>query len=165
MLRSSVLVLAFTGLVGSLVACTNAPVEAETTEVSADGLSSPPSLRSRTRLAKVVEVQADGTSRVEYEPDADAAYLGDAPAFEAVPFRAAAGAPLDITVGGDFPSNAQVVVTDADFRVVGVSTTQSALDHEAASISVAAPGSGFVLVRDLRWVRPMQFDVRVAPGL
>ena len=84
---------------------------------------------------------------------------GDDVKYEAVQFGGA-GAPATVSVSGAFPSSATVIVTDEDFHVVQVARTT---DAGEASVRVPAGSGGrFVLVRDLKWVKPMTFHVNVA---
>lgn len=145
------------------IGCSAETSEGEDVEISADELTVA-NLRARTKPANVVASLPDGTQQVEYLPDAAHGYVEGAPvAFEAVPFTATtSGEAVQVTVEGDFPSSATVVVTDSQMRVAGFSSTRG-LDRTA--LTVTAPADGFVLVRDLRWVKPMRFDVRVAPAI
>jgi hypothetical protein len=118
------------------------------------------------RLRSIPFVMPDGTVRVEYAPDGYRHLRPSTPAapvaFEAVWLPPAASTSV-VSVEGDFPSSAAVVVTDRDFRVLAASRTAPVAEgHDRARVRIpAGDGDRLVLVRDPRWVKPMTFEVRV----
>ena len=68
-----------------------------------------------------------------------------------------------ITVQGDFPGTPRVLVVDENFSVLaGASATTLPNGSETATINTPrSAAKRFVLVRDGRWSRPMQFSVTV----
>lgn len=118
-------------------------------------------LRDRVALDRARALGDDGSVLVDYAP---AAYAGPTDvAFEAVEYEAAED-DVTISVAGAFPSRANVLVTDASFRVLAAARTQTTADG-LEEVSLRAPGGTggrFVLVRDPAWVLPMTFEVRVA---
>jgi hypothetical protein len=82
--------------------------------------------------------------------------------FEPVRLPPAASASV-VSVEGDFPSAAAVVVTDGDFRVLAASRTVPVAEgHDRARVRIpASDGERLVLVRDSQWARPMTFEVRI----
>lgn len=73
------------------------------------------------------------------------------------------GALQTITVQGDFPGTPRVLVVDEEFRVLsGANATTLPNGTETATITTPrSAAKRFVLVRDGRWSRPMQFSVNV----
>lgn len=67
-------------------------------------------------------------------------------------------ASLSVNVQGDFPSTPQILVVDEGFNVLG-----EAHGADPVIVPQAAPGKKLVLVRDQEWVRPMDFEISVAP--
>jgi hypothetical protein len=82
---------------------------------------------------------------------------------------AAVGPDIDalqsVAVSGDFPGTPRVLVVDEGFRIVARTTAVTQLDGtEVATLAVPrSAGKRFVLIRDGRWSRPMDFQVRVGP--
>jgi hypothetical protein len=67
---------------------------------------------------------------------------------------------LVVKVKGEFPGAPRVLVTNEKFRVIAATNGAPAEGGVAASLNIPmTSGKRFVLVRDDRWVRPMQFDV------
>lgn len=128
----------------------------------ADASLPPDALRARTALSRKYVLDASGTVRVHYTPDA--AYSPDVPndvSFEAIQFLGTES-PSEVKVEGDFPSNAVVLVTDESFNVLGAAMTRKeGASRPVATMKVAGPGARLILVRDVRWVKPMAFDVHV----
>ncbi|MDB4935931.1 MAG: hypothetical protein JWP87_2903 [Labilithrix sp.] len=68
-----------------------------------------------------------------------------------------------ITVQGNFPGRPKVLVVDENFRQL-TSTTAKTLPDGTERAEFAAPrgaGKRFILVRDGRWSKPMQFEIGV----
>ena len=123
------------------------------------------SLRSLTALDRVRTLEGEaGTVAVDYVPTTDPYSTQRHVAFEAVAFDAA-NATSEIAVSGDFPSSALVIVTNERFEPLAASRTvrRSSGVAEASVRVPAGDGQRLVLVRDPKWVKPMTFDVRVAP--
>lgn len=68
---------------------------------------------------------------------------------------------MNISVTGDFPGSPRVLVVDENFRVLaGTNGTTNEFGQDQANLVVPATGGKkMILVRDLRWVRPMSFMV------
>jgi|GEM_PF-6493889 len=153
-----------------LVGCA-ADAEDEAPNAAVDE-SSATSLRSITRAEGAVV--AGETTRVQYVRPAER-YASGAPflGYEIVtPPRASSslatadgpeGATQPIVVAGDFPGQPRVLVVDESFRVVAAATAVTQPDGTERATLDAPRGIGkrFVLVRDGRWSRPMQFDIAV----
>lgn len=147
----------------AVVGCSAEADEGETVDSSDDALSSS-TLRARTDLSNVTHIGEAGASSIDYVPEAYAPNgAHEAPKFEAVSFDATPGKRVSITVGGDFPSNASVLVADSNFRVLASAKTKATDDGQATTVvaNLTRPGQHFVLVRDALWVKPMTFDVSV----
>ena len=69
-----------------------------------------------------------------------------------------------ITVHGDFPGKPRVLVVDADFKPLASAVAQTLADGTAQATLEVARGVGkrFVLVRDARWSKPMEFQVGIS---
>lgn len=149
----------------TLLAGCAAPAAEDGDLASSEEALTPGSLRDRTALDRLrVLGPSESSIAVEYAPPADGAYPGASRdvAFEPVRIEAP-GEASEITVAGDFPSTATVLVTDESFRVVAAAATSpSAEGLEEARVRVSGGVAGrLVLVRDPKWVRPMVFEVRV----
>lgn len=132
---------------------------------SAEALS-PGSLRARTALDRIRDLEAEeGSIRVDYAPPEEGYESSDAHgvSFEPVKFEGSDDHKV-VSVAGNFPSVATVVVTDAQFHVLAVKRTNANADGVAqANVRIpSGKGERFVLVRDPKWVKPMSFDVHVA---
>lgn len=130
----------------------------------ADALLTPEALRARTKLERKYLLSAGGSVQVSYRPPADMNYDVNQPndvPFEVIQFVGTETS-SEIHVEGSFPSNAAVLVTDEHFNVLSAALTK-AEGTEPAVATVKVPGTGvrLVLVRDVRWVKPMKFDVHV----
>lgn len=68
-----------------------------------------------------------------------------------------------ITVHGDFPGKPRVLVVDAAFRPIASAVAQTLPDGTSQATLDVERGAGkrFVLVRDTRWSKPMEFQVGV----
>jgi hypothetical protein len=68
-----------------------------------------------------------------------------------------------ITVHGDFPGKPRVLVVDADFKPVASAVARTLPDGTAQATLEVARGVGkrFVLVRDTRWSKPMEFEIGI----
>lgn len=68
---------------------------------------------------------------------------------------------MNVSVTGDFPGSPRVLVVDEEFRVLAATTgTTNEFGQDQANLVVPATGGKkMILVRDLRWVRPMSFMV------
>jgi hypothetical protein len=68
-----------------------------------------------------------------------------------------------ITVHGDFPGKPRVLVVDGNFKTIASTVAQTLPDGTAQATLDVARGIGkrFVLVRDTRWSKPMEFEVGV----
>jgi hypothetical protein len=149
-----------------LVGCAASTAAEENAEITATdeaGLSSLPSmLRSQTALerARALDLES-GSVSVEYAPspyDTGAKPL----AFEAVTF--AADAADEVTVAGDFPSSATVIVTNERFEPLAAARTVRSTTSGLAEANIRLPAGGggrIVLVRDPKWVKPMTFEVGI----
>lgn len=146
---------AFLFVSSAALGCTQELADGETTESSADELRVK-QLRDRSKAANIVEAHADGTARVLYSPGA--LYAGESPYWEAVSFQTEPGTAVQVSVQGDFPGAAEVVVTDARFRILAQGSTA---DGDRAALRLRAPADSKVFVRDMLWDRPMTFDIRV----
>lgn len=152
---------------------------AETTESSgassADVVAAPSNdLLDRTILKGTVTVGE--TSKVAYQPDQyreaqidGVPYLAweliDAPATGGIQTKANrnAGSHLAIQVEGNFPGLPDVLLVDESFNLLAQTRGTSTDLGDTASLEVdAAPGKKFILVRDMDWVRPMDFEISVA---
>ena len=131
-------------------------------------------LRAETALERARSLgSAAGSVKVDYAPPADGVYDPNAPdkttarrvLFEAVTFLpSTSSAGSEITVTGDFPSSAEVVVTNERFEVLATTSTQRSATSGLAEAVVTVPatdGQQLVLVRDMSWVKPMSFEVGV----
>ena len=68
-----------------------------------------------------------------------------------------------ISVHGDFPGKPRVLVVDGNFKTLANTVAQTLPDGTAQANLEVARGIGkrFVLVRDTRWSKPMEFEVGV----
>jgi hypothetical protein len=123
-------------------------------------LMSAESLQEQTKLEAAVTVDEHGVARVNYV--GDPAYFGPV-RFEAVRFAPAAAGKVNVALQGDFPSNADVLVTDAAFHVIANTRTVPSKNGDSATLmaEIEEPGDHFVLVRDQDWQNPMTFEVAV----
>lgn len=147
----------------SFFGCAAPSVETTETETTESGLTSVSSmLRAQTALDRARTLDAEtGSVSVDYAPSAYEPLTGRL-AFEAVTF--AADAEAEISVAGDFPSAATVIVTNERFEPLAVTRTARSETSGLAEAAVRIPagvGQRFVLVRDPQWVKPMRFDVSV----
>ncbi|MBX3229482.1 MAG: hypothetical protein KIT84_17310 [Labilithrix sp.] len=159
--RSSFLLVAILALAGCSTA---AEAEEPTAAASADAVVSNDILE-RTILKGKVAVGE--TSKVAYEPDLyRQAQIDGVPylAWEIVsPASAFDTATITVGVVGDFPGDPDVLVVDASFAVLGEARgTATELGDEATLTIDASKGAKFVLVRDMHWVAPMEFDITLA---
>lgn len=71
---------------------------------------------------------------------------------------------LSITVEGNFPSSPDVLLVDASFNLLGQTqgTASDLGDKATLEVARSLPGKKLVLVRDMEWVRPMDFEISVA---
>jgi hypothetical protein len=69
-----------------------------------------------------------------------------------------------ITVHGDFPGKPRVLVVDANFKPLASAVAQTLPDGTAQATLEVARGVGkrFVLVRDTRWSKPMEFEIGIS---
>lgn len=163
------------GFLASLPACAADASEEESTDLTADELTNS-SLKNVTILKGSM---AEGASvTVQYQPDLYPTSYLPFLAIEITPAQQAAAstgglrtlngetgalAPLSINVDGNFPGSPRVLVVDEEFHVLasanGVTTNGGA--HATVTIpqSRLPNGKKFVLIRDRKWVLPMDFDV------
>lgn len=130
-------------------------------DLAEEALVTPELLRAQTKLEGLVELGEDGTAVVHYARDPE--YVGPV-RFEAVRFAPSARGAVDVTIAGDFPSDALVVVTDAAFNVLDAALTQTIDDGLGSAhlrVPVEAAEDHFVLVRDRAWQNPMTFEVAI----
>ena len=151
----------------------NAPT---TTEDGAVDELNAQSLRSATAVKGTVEVGS--TVTLQYD-SSDRVYPRSVP-YLAVEIVAAApegatqggalhtmsgglGGDQTITVHGDFPGKPRVLVVDESFKTISSAVAQTLPDGTAQATVDVARGAGkrFVLVRDTRWSKPMEFQVGV----
>lgn len=67
---------------------------------------------------------------------------------------------LAVSLEGDFPSSPQLIVTDANFRVLARAKNVISDVVDSASVNVPSKlGKKFVLVRDPQWDKPMTFNL------
>lgn len=73
-------------------------------------------------------------------------------------------ATITIGVVGDFPGEPDLVIVDQDFAVLGTTKARSTGTGEEASIVIDTleQTPKFVLVRDMIWVAPMEFEITVS---
>jgi hypothetical protein len=79
------------------------------------------------------------------------------------PMNGELGSAQSITVQGEFPGRPKVLVVDENFRQL-TSSVAKTLPDGTERADFAAPRSGskrFVLVRDGRWSKPMEFQIGV----
>lgn len=158
----------------SLPACAADASEEENTDLTADELTNS-SLKNVTILKGSM---AEGASiTVQYQPDLYPTSYLPFLAIEITPAQQAAAsgglrtlngetgslAPLSINVDGNFPGSPRVLVVDEEFHVLasanGVTTNGGA--HATVTIpqSRLPNGKKLVLIRDRKWVLPMDFQV------
>jgi hypothetical protein len=74
----------------------------------------------------------------------------------------ALGGPVTVSVQGDFPGSPEVLVTDANFRVLARSAPHAPAAMARATVALPVVGAPkFILVRDRLWTKPMTFSVAV----
>jgi hypothetical protein len=74
-----------------------------------------------------------------------------------------AGDHLSVEVEGNFPSTPDVLLVDEGGSLLGQAHgTGTALGDKATLEVNATPGKKLILVRDMEWVRPMDFEISVA---
>lgn len=81
------------------------------------------------------------------------------------PMNGEVGLEQQITVTGEFPGAPKVLLVDDSFNVIAQQVARSQPDGSDLAV-IAAPRSTrrrFVLTRDARWTKPMQFQVHVGP--
>jgi hypothetical protein len=114
--------------------------------------------RSRVRYEAVRLDPAPESSSTGAEEPTDLTFATE----DAFGNGAAPSAETAITVKGDFPTSARVIVTDDAFNVVARGWTNDAKGVGEAHVIVPPSSTPrFVLVRDLSWVKPMTFEVSV----
>ncbi len=166
--RSSLLLVAAVALFTALPACSSEPSDSsEPNEVRADELNGRLTLEQASLIVGTVE--HGGSVTIAYEPGSH--YLSDQNGYvpflgvELMPSTSEETEDLSIRVTGNFPSTPRVLVTDESFRVVAGSRAAN-VQQDGDHVTVTVPASTsrrFVLVRDQRWVEPMQFDIDALP--
>lgn len=114
-------------------------------------------------------------SKVAYEPELykqttiqGVPYLAwelvDAPAYGGIKTKANGNrGQLAIDVEGNFPGSPDVLVVDESFNLLGQARGTATDLGDKASLTIdVSEGKKFVLVRDMDWVRPMDFEISVA---
>jgi len=143
----------------------------EDTDSSADELTSS-SLRDVTIVSGAVAEGAEVT--VAYQPDPYtttkrvpflAVELVAAPlsaeATSDIRTMGGENQPLSVSIDGNFPGSPRVLVVDQDFHVLAATSGVTTETGDHAIVTVPnTPGNKFILVRDMRWVLPMNFQVR-----
>jgi hypothetical protein len=142
----------------------------EDTSASADELTLAELAVPKGAIAKGGRITV-GYNPSDYDPGSKLPFI----AVELLPTAAAGGvnvAPTNVTgqneqlvvrVNGEFPGSPRVLVVNEKFRVLAATNGAPVTGGVAASLSIpVASTKRFVLVRDDRWVRPMQFDVSLA---
>lgn len=108
-------------------------------------------------------VGAEGALRVAYLPSNAYPEGATAPrrVFLGIAVPAAPdGAEQTVRVAGNFPGQPDVLVVDQDFVIHDASVGTAAPDTVEARVTIPAGfGEAMILVRDLGWVEPMEFDV------
>ena len=172
---SSLALVAFLAL-GSLAGCSATSEEGPASD-SSNVIVANSDLLDQTIMKGTLTVGE--TSKVAYSPDVyketsinGVPYLAwelVAPTAEATSGLKTQSTPFDtatITIGvvGDFPGQPDVVIVDKNFTVLGATKGRSIGNSEEAQIVVDTTGNApkFVLVRDMIWVAPMDFEISVA---
>lgn len=159
---------------GLTLACVGAcTTEAEDHPVSSEDDLSESALRSAVVLKG--SVQAGESITLDYKPSAYPGKPGVVPflAVELLP-PAESAAPtalgpqsanisttstLDVKLEGDFPGTPRLLVVDENFRVLASARAAQIDGLEQISVTVDGHGKKFVLVRDMLWVAPMNFQI------
>lgn len=81
------------------------------------------------------------------------------------PMNGEVGLTQRITVTGEFPGAPKVLLVDEAFNVLAQQVAKSQADgsHVAVIDSPSSAHRRFILTRDGRWTKPMQFQVHVGP--
>lgn len=127
------------------------------------------SLRSLTHVQTTLS--EEGTIELAYAPGAGG-YPATVIPFEAAELGADVKGDVEVEVSGDFPSNARLLIVNDQFRVLAQGRTARAdglrVQTEGTStlgvgrLSIRDPQRGSkILIRDSRWDRPMNFNVKV----
>jgi hypothetical protein len=178
-LRSAALVttlaLALTGATTGCAADTGtndaAPVAdgAEVDELNATSLRGSTAMKGTLTVGSTVTLQYDRSDRLY--PRAIpylAVEIVDAPASGSGtalhPMNGELVNGQSVTVHGDFPGKPRVLVVDANFKTITSAVAQTLPDGTAQATLEVARGVGkrFVLVRDTRWSKPMEFEVGIS---
>jgi hypothetical protein len=142
---------------------------AEVDELNATSLRDSTALKGTLTVGSTVTLQYDRTDRL-YPRSVPylAVEIVDAPAAS----KSAGLHPMtgglvngqSITVHGDFPGKPRVLVVDANFTPLASGVAQTLPDGSAQATVEVARGVGkrFVLVRDTRWSKPMEFQVGIS---
>lgn len=156
------LFLAFTSALFSVATGCSAPSADETPAASTE------ELRASTLKDITVpkgQIGEDGSVRVAYLPSNAYPQGATAPVrvFLGVKVPAAAnGEARTVKVAGNFPGEPRVLVVDQDFVVHDAGTGVAGPAGVEATVTIPQSfGSAMVLVRDMAWVEPMEFDVSV----
>jgi hypothetical protein len=172
----AVLVAAFSGVLAcglggcaadtSVNDATPAADGAEVDELNASSLRGSTAIKGTVAAGSSVTLQYDRSDRL-YPRSVPylAVEIVDAPHASAGvhPMTGGALGGQSITVHGDFPGKPRVLVVDADWKPITSAVAQTLPDGTAQATLVVERGQGqrFVLVRDTRWSKPMEFQVGV----
>ncbi|MDB5215443.1 MAG: hypothetical protein JWO86_3370 [Myxococcaceae bacterium] len=147
-----------------------APVDdgAEVDELNATSLRGSTAMKGTVAAGSTVTLQYDRSDRV-YPRSVPylAVEIVDAPVASSSnglhPMNGELVNGQSITLHGDFPGRPRVLVVDADFKPIASVVAQTLPDGTAQATLDVARGQGkrFVLVRDTRWSKPMEFQVGV----
>ena len=108
------------------------------------------------------EYPRDAHGRVPYLAIEFAAPSAGISAASLHPMTTTTRAPLSVKVTGKFPSEPQIIVTDARFHALASTRGHVTADGaEALLTTTTSPGTKFILVRDPLWVKPMNFQVTI----
>ena len=146
----------------SLAACSAEAADSSassTSNVEAEKNATPNALVDQTVVKGSLDV---GISRVAYAGDEY-----EKKQINGVPYLAweidGVSDHLSIAVEGNFPSSPDVLLVDASFNLLGQAQGTATDLGDKATLEVnAKPGKKLVLVRDMEWVRPMDFEISVA---
>jgi hypothetical protein len=138
---------------------------AEVDELNATSLRGSTAMKGTLTVGSAVTVQYDRSDRL-YPRSIPylAVEIVDAPSASTAgihPMNGEIVSGQSITVHGDFPGKPRVLVVDADFKPLASAVAQTLPDGTAHATLEVARGVGkrFVLVRDTRWSKPMEFQI------
>lgn len=164
------LVFVVTGCAADTSASDSAPVAdgAEVDELNATTLRGSTAMKGTLTVGSTVTLQYDRSDRL-YPRSIPylAVEIVDAPASSSGALHPMNGELVNaqsITVHGDFPGKPRVLVVDANFTPITSAVAQTLPDGTAQATLEVARGVGkrFVLVRDTRWSKPMEFQVGIS---